>query len=369
MTFLEKTLRRRLTLLLFSLGIGLAACTGVPKTSAAGRGLQIYFIDVEGGQSTLFVTPTGQSLLIDTGWPSYEEAGWPRNNTGEDADRIVAAAKRAGLTKIDYVLLTHYHFDHSGGVAQLVEKIPVGTFVDHGPNTESKPGGATEKVWEAYQQVLGTGKYKHIVAHPGDVLPISGMKVTVISSDGNVIDHPLPQGGETNEYCKVPETKPMDRSENSRSLGVLIDFGKLRILDLGDLTWDKEMQIMCPLNRLGRISILVVSHHGMIPSSSHALVDAIHPRVAIMDNGATKGGSPQVLDTVRQAPGLETLWQLHYSEPGGAEHNTAAEYIANIQSPEKGTDQANYLLVTASPNGSFTVFNSRTSSTKAYPAH
>jgi competence protein ComEC len=317
--------------------------------------LQVYFVDVEGGQASLFVTPAGQSLLIDTGWPG---------NDGRDADRILAATKLAGISKIDYVLLTHYHNDHSGGIPQLVERIPVGTFIDHGANIDTKPGGATLEVWEAYQKVLATGKYKHIVARPGDVIPIAGMKVTVISSDGNVIDHALPGGGEENEYCKIPETKPMDRSENSHSLGVLIDFGKLKILDLGDLTWDKEMQFMCPKNLLGKVDILVVSHHGFRPSSSHALVDAIHSKVAIMNNAAAKGGNVPVLDTVRQAPGLETLWQLHYSEEGGPEHNTATEYIANPQ----GSDQGNYLLLTASPNGSFTVSNSGNKQSKNYAA-
>jgi beta-lactamase superfamily II metal-dependent hydrolase len=276
----------------------------------------------------------------------------------------MAAAKQAGVSKIDDVLLTHYHNDHSGGVPQLVEQIPVGTFIDHGANVDTEPGGITLQVWDAYQKVLATGKYKHIVPHPGDVLPITGMKVTVISSDGNVIDHSLPGGGETNEYCKIPETKPMDRSENSHSLGVLINFGKLKILDLGDLTWDKEMLFMCPVNRLGRVDILVVSHHGLTESSSHALVDAIHARVAIMNNGETKGGAPQVIDAVREAPGLETLWQLHYSAKGGAEHNTAAEYIANPQ----GTEAGNYFLVTASRKGSFTVFNSGNKVTKNYAA-
>jgi hypothetical protein len=190
------------------------------------------------------------------------------------------------------------------------------------------------------------------------------MKVTVISSDGNVIDHALPGGGEENEYCKIPESKPMDRSENSHSLGILINFGKLKILDLGDLTWDKEMQFMCPKNLLGTVDILVVSHHGFRPSSSHALVDAIHSKVAIMNNAAAKGGNVPVLDTVRQAPGLETLWQLHYSEEGGPDHNTPTEYIANAQ----GSDQGNYLLLSASPTGSFTVFNSGNKQSKDYAA-
>lgn len=324
------------------------------RAQVAEHSLRAYFIDVEGGQSTLFVTPTGQSLLIDTGWPG---------NGGRDADRIVAAAKRAGIQKIDYVLLTHYHDDHSGGVPQLVERIPVGTFIDHGANIETAPRDSAERVWEAYQKVLATGKYKRLVAHPGETLPISGMQVAVISSDGKVIDHPLPGGGEKNEFCSIAENKPVDRTENARSLGVLIDFGKLRILDLGDLTWDKEMEFMCPVNRLGRVDILVVSHHGTRPSSSHALVDAIHARVAIMDNGATKGGDSPVLDTVRQAPGLEALWQLHYADQA-KEHNTDATYIANPDGPDRG----NYLLLTARSNGSFTVLNSGNDVLKTYPS-
>jgi competence protein ComEC len=346
MTLFVRTHSRLWVVLLSTLFAGLTAQAATPD-------LRVYFIDVEGGQSTLFVTPTGESLLIDTGWPG---------NNGRDADRIVAAAKSAGISKIDYLLLTHYHVDHTGGVPQLADRIPVGTFIDHGANIETT--GPTAKIYADYQQVLASGKSKHMVARPGDVLPITGMKVTVISSDGNAIDHSLPGGGETNQYCNTAEDKPHDATENSHSLGVLIDFGKLKILDLGDLTWDKEMAFMCPVNRLGHVDILVVSHHGLNASSSHALVDGVHPRVAIMNNGATKGGSPQVIDEVLKSPGLETLWQLHYSEQGAAEHNTATEYIANPHGP----DQGSYFMLTASAKGSFTIYNSGTKQTKDYAA-
>jgi competence protein ComEC len=321
--------------------------------AASGR-LQAYFIDVDGGQSTLFITPAGKSLLIDTGW-----AG----NNGLDAGRIAAAAKDAGVTKIDYVLLTHYHADHAGGVPELVQRIPVGTFIDHGPNSETANAG-TEGYYQAYQKVLASGHYGHIVAKPGEVLPIAGVKVLVISADGKTIDHALPGAGQPNPYCKDSETRPADQTENAHSLGVLITLGKFSILDLGDLTWDKEMQLMCPVNRLGKVDVLVVSHHGLFQSSSPALVDAIAPRVAIMNNGEKKGGSPPTFDTLAKAPGLETLWQLHFSAEAGTK-NTAAEYIAN---PSGGPDAANYLKLTASPNGSFAVLNARTGATKDYAA-
>ena len=161
----------------------------------AGDTLRIYFIDVEGGQATLFVTPAGKSLLIDTGWPG---------NDGRDADRIVATAKEAGVSKIDYVLITHFHNDHVGGVPQLVARIPVDTFIDHGENRETTDG-PTVQDWKAYQQVLGTGKFKRITAKPGDVLPIKGMRVSVVSSDGALIDKPLPGAGAQNSACKNSE--------------------------------------------------------------------------------------------------------------------------------------------------------------------
>jgi len=261
------------------------------------------------------------------------------------------------------VLLTHYHDDHVGGVPQLVARIPVGTFIDHGPNRETS-NAATERGWEAYQKVLATGNHGHITPKPGDVLPVTGIHAVVVSADGNLIQNPLPGGGEKNAYCAQSETRPADQTENARSLGTLITFGKLKILDLGDLTWDKEMQLMCPINRLGHVDILIVSHHGWYQSSSPALVDAITPVVALMDNGETKGGSTPTLETLQKDPGLQALWQLHYSREGGAQHNTAPEYIANL----KGTDPGNFFRVTASSDGSFTVTNSRTHKVKAYRA-
>jgi len=333
------------------LGVGISAWAAPEQKDKA---LHIYFIDVEGGQATLFVTPAGQSLLIDTGWPG---------NDGRDADRIVAAAKKAGISKIDYVLITHFHDDHVGGVPQLVARFPVGTFIDHGDNRETTDA-VTEKDWKAYQAVLATGKYKRISAKPGDVLPVKGMRATVISTDASLIEKPLPGAGEENPYCKDAEQFPADKTENLRSLGTYINFGKLRILDLGDLTHDKEMQLMCPTNKIGKIDIYIVSHHGWAQSSSPAFVYGLAPRVAIMDNGAKKGGTPSVLDIIKKSPGLEDLWQLHYSEEGGAAHNVAAEFIAN---PD-GSDSANGLELTAHPDGSFDVFNVRTQKSKHYPA-
>ena len=343
-------LRRRALLGLFATVVIALTLHAQP---ASGGKLRVYFIDVEGGQSTLFVTPAGKSLLIDTGWPG---------NNFRDADRIVAAAKRAGLKRIDYVLITHYHDDHVGGVPQLVQRIPVGSFIIHGPNREQDK--ATERGYAAFEKALTDTKAKEIVAKPGDRLPIQGMDVTVISADGKVIQKPLSGAGEPNTFCKQSEIRTPDQTENARSLGVLIRFGKLQILDLGDLTSDKERDLMCPDNRLGKIDVLVVSHHGWYESSSPALVDAIHPRVAVMDNGAKKGGSIPVLDTVRQAPDIEALWQLHYSDEGGAQHNTQPEYIANLDGPDAGHD----IELSANRDGSFAMRNGRTGLDKNYAA-
>jgi beta-lactamase superfamily II metal-dependent hydrolase len=333
----------------------LSACsTGAAAAGPEnGTGLQIYFVDVEGGQATLFVTPEGKSLLIDTGWP---------DNNGRDADRILVAARLAGIKQIDFVLLTHYHMDHAGGITQLAAGIPIRTVIDHGENREPN-NDATVQMWESYQKLVAKEKLTRIIAKPGDTLPLEGIEARVISSDGELIEKPM-NGGGKNEACDSSAKRPADQSENGRSLGVLLTFGKLRILDLGDLTSDKEAQLVCPVNKLGNVDIYVVSHHGSVTSNSREFLNSIAPRVAIMDNGASKGGAPSSWEAVKKSPRLEDLWQLHFANEGGAEHNVADSFIANVSGPDTG----HYLKLTAWPDGNFEVFNSRTKQTKRYAA-
>ena len=334
---------------------GMAATCYASASPAAQKTLRIYFVDVEGGQATLFVTPAGESLLIDTGWPG---------NEGRDAERIVKAAKEAGISKIDFVLITHFHNDHVGGAPQLAARIPIKTFIDHGENRESSDQPTVE-VWQAYQKLLSSGTYKRIVAKPGMLLPIHGMRASVVSSDGALISSPLAGEGKDNPSCQNAEQYPADQTENLRSLGTLITFGKLRILDLGDLTRDEEMKLMCPKNKLGKVDVYIVSHHGWYQSGSPPFINGIAPRVAVMDNGAKKGGTPSAWDILEKAPGLEDLWQLHYSDEGGPKHNVAPEFIANPEGP----DSAHYLKLIAWEDGNIEVFNSRTGKSKKYPPH
>jgi beta-lactamase superfamily II metal-dependent hydrolase len=324
----------------------------VTSASAAEKSLQIYFIDVEGGQATLFVTPAGQSLLVDTGW------GY---NGFRDANRIASVAtKLAKIKKIDYVLITHYHSDHVGGVPQLAQKMNVGAYVDHGPNRETSKDSAT--LFSEYQ--AATASATKILAKPGETLPIKGMKVTFVSADGNLLDHPLEGAGAPNQACEGVEEKASDPSENARSIGMVIDFGKLRIVDLGDLTWAKELQLMCPNNKLGHADIFIVSHHGADLSNSPALVHGLQPRVAIMDNGNKKGGAATAWDIIKSSPGLQDIWQLHFADANGSEHNTTDPFIANTED----TDAGYYLKLTANEDGSFQVFNPRNKYSKEYAA-
>jgi competence protein ComEC len=336
---------------LLTILIGVGSASAGPREPVSSKPLRVYFVDVEGGQATLFVTPSGQSLLVDTGWPG---------NNGRDADRIVAAAKDAGIHKVDFVAITHYHTDHVGGVPQLASRIPIQTFLDHGENRE--PDDApTKEGWSAYQDLLRSGKYRHMSLKPAEVVPIDGMTARVVSSDGAVI-HQRSSTEQSNQACKNAGTFASDTTENERSLGLLISFGRLNMLDLGDLTSDKELDLVCPSNQLGAVDVYIVSHHGWRESGSAVLLNSIMPRVAIMDNGAKKGGSPSAWDIIKHSPRLEDLWQLHFSDEGGTEHNVASEFIANLDGPDAG----HYLKLTAWQDGSFEVFNARTGKTKHY---
>ena len=313
--------------------------------------LLIYSIDVEGGQATLLVSPTGGSLLVDTGWSG---------NNGRDAGRIQAAMRDAGITRIDHVLITHFHRDHVGGVPELVSRVPIGEFLDHGPNREDSQ--VTRDDYAAYLKAIA-GKPRRIV-HPGDTIPIPGLRAIVLTADGEHIAavpgiKPVP-----NPFCAAEPAWPADPSENARSTGILVAFGKFRFLDLGDLTKAKEVALVCPNNPIGAVDLYLVTHHGMNLSSARAIVDAIHPRAAIMNNGSHKAGSPEAWQTVHDSPGMQDLYMLHTAEGSDAAHNSPEALIAN---PKGSTTDGAYFKVTASLDGSFTVTNSRTGQTRMYP--
>ena len=332
-------------------GTAISLLFTVMLASAASKPLQVYSIDVEGGQSTLIVSPSGQSLLIDAGWPGFN---------GRDANRIVAAAKSAGLDHLDYVLITHFHRDHVGGVPQLAERMKIGTFVDHGPNLEDSD--VTREDYAAYERVLPG--HKHLVVKPGDHIPVKGLDVLVLTAAGEHIPKALPGAGQPNPACADEPKPPIDKTENARSLGTLITYGKFRMLDLCDLTKDKELELMCPNNLIGTVDLFIVSHHGWSQSDSNAFVSAIHPQASIMNNGARKGGSPDVWTVVNHVEGPERFWQLHYSVEGGSEHNVPEKFIAN---PDEENDAGHDIRVRAFSGGKFEVWNSRNNHHVTYP--
>jgi competence protein ComEC len=310
----------------------------------------IYAIDVEGGQATLLVSPSGGSLLVDTGWPG---------NNGRDAERIQQAMKDAGITQIDKVLITHFHVDHVGGVPNLVQRVKVGEFLDHGVNREDS--NITRHDYAAYVKAIGNTPRRTV--HPGDVIQIAGLDTVVITADGEHIQSVPGIKPEPNSYCASEPKWELDQTENPRSAGILVRFGKFSFLDLGDLTKPKEIDLVCPNNPIGDVSLYLVNHHGFNQSNTKAFVHAIHPRVAIMDNGAHKAGSPEAWQTVHDSPGLADLWMLHTAEDSDPAHNSAEELIAN----PKGDGDGHYFKVVANSDGSFSVTNSRTGKTKSYP--
>jgi beta-lactamase superfamily II metal-dependent hydrolase len=339
------------------------------------RTLDIYVIDVEGGNATLLVAPSGESLLIDTG---NTDAGAVR-----DAGRIMDAIKNAGLVQIDRLITTHWHGDHYGGMEELASRIPIREF-DHGPNVQ--PTTATDKFLETtYPQLYA--KSKHTVVKAGDRISMTGLDVRVLTSAGETIKTPLTGAGKPNPYCAGFKAAD-NNAEDPQSVGIRIVLGQFRAIHLGDLTRNKEFELMCPNDRIGPIDVLLGLHHGQPSSNSEVLIHAVHPRVAIMNNGIWKGGGPDVMKTIHSSPGLEDLWQLHFSELSGQEYTVPGMFIANIfDEPQPAmliaplpalqpgaappaapahNGIAYWIKVSANPDGTFTVTNSRNQFTKAY---
>jgi competence protein ComEC len=354
--------------------LALAAAVPLAVTS---KTLNIYVLDVEGGNATLFVSPSGESVLIDTGNGGAAAS--------RDADRIMAAVKDAGLTGIDHLITTHWHGDHFGAMAELSGRIPIRHFIDHGANVQ--PAAATDDFLQKTYPAL-YAKAKHTVAKPGDRIAVAGLDWRVVSSAGEVIKTPLPGAGRMNPDCAGFKPQDVDKTENAQSVGSVVTFGKFRVAHLGDLTWNKEFDLMCPANRIGTVDLFVVSHHGQPISNSEVLVHAIQPRVAVMNDGLRKGGQPEAMRIIHSSPGLEDLWQLHFSLLSGQEYTVPGLFIANstdepqasvpvapVPPPQPGqgapptpvhNGTAYWIKVTAEPDGSFTVTNSRNGFSKTY---
>ncbi|MGA2144183.1 MAG: MBL fold metallo-hydrolase [Bryobacteraceae bacterium] len=329
--------------------IGLILLAGAMTLAAAGK-LEIYSIDVEGGQATLFVGPGGDSMLVDTGWP---------DNNHRDSVRIAAAAKAAGVKKIDYLVVTHYHADHVGGVFQISQVLPIIHFVDHGPQSET--GKNPEILFHEYLDAARKGE--RITVKPGDTIPVKGLEVKVLAANGDAIHSALAGAGQATAECQGFARPAADATENGRSIGMLISYGDFRMLDMGDLTKDHEYDLVCPNNLIGPVDLFLVSHHGTNPSNSLPFVHAIAPRVAIMNNGPHKGGNPEVWQTVRDSRGLIDFWQIHYAIDSDKQHNSPDSFIANVDAECEGK----WIRVNAQKDGAFTVYNSRNRFEKTYP--
>ena len=364
-----------------SIVIGLIVVLVLSFATLAGaqarRTLDIYLVDVEGGNATLFVSPSGESLLIDTG---NGGAGAVR-----DAGRIMAAVKDAGLQQIDNLIITHWHGDHFGGLAELAKQIPIKNYIDHGPNVQANE--ATDAFLKTVYADL-YGKAKHTVVKPGDRIALNGLDARVVTSAGEAIKTAVPGGGSANPYCATFKPQAVDNGENGQSVGTQITFGRFRTVMLGDLTANKEFDLMCPTNRIGPVDLFIISHHGQAVSNTEVLVHAIQPRVMIMNNGTRKGGQPDAMKVFHSSPGLQDLWQLHFSMLSGQEYTVPGMFIANTfdeqpaalpvgayQAPPAGAQAppapvhngtAYWIKVSAQQDGTFTVTNGRNGFSKTY---
>jgi beta-lactamase superfamily II metal-dependent hydrolase len=323
---------------------GQAGAGGAPGVDGAmPQPLRIFWIDVEGGAATLIGTPTGETILVDAGW-----AG------DRDANRIVAVLKNElRATRLDYMITTHYHADHVGGVAALAALFPIARFVDHGDTVES---GAT------FNNYLAVANAARTVVKPGDKLAFGGAELTFVTAAGQVVDPPL-SGAIANPHCAGATMKSdVAGAENPMSVGFVLRYGKFDFVDLGDLTWNVEQKLMCPTNRIGPADLYQVSHHGMDLSSSPQLVHGLAPIVAVMNNGATKGGAVAAFDVLRASPGLGDIWAIHRVTANDAQHNADEALTANVATP----DAAHGIRAVVLESGTFTVTNDRNGTSRTY---
>ena len=334
---------------------------GAPVPSVTARTLDLYFVDVEGGQATLVMTPSGESLLIDVGFPGdgtfNSKPGDP--TAARDAQRVLAAARAAGLTQIDHLLLTHYHADHAGGVMELAQLIPIRQFIDHAAPSEAaeKVVPGTRALYDAYVALRRTGT--HLQPKPGDRLPLKDVDVTVVSSGGAVLTSPLPGAGQPNAACRGTGVPAQETTENPLSTGIRLQYGAFRFLDVGDLSGPPLFALSCPVDLLGPADVYLIAHHGGADGADPALYAAVAPRVVLFNNGPRKGAQAQTLNTLRQFPAIDG-WQLHRTTYPNAV-NLADDRIANLDE-----STSHWIKISAEPTGTFTVTNGRTGATTRY---
>jgi beta-lactamase superfamily II metal-dependent hydrolase len=350
----------------------LASALAVGPVHAAGKALIMEPVDMEGGGGTLFVTPEGKSLLIDTGSPANDRQPVGLDGAKGGVDRIVAMAHALGVRKIDYLLITHYHADHLGGIFELLKRMPIGTIIDHGPNREvpnpnEPPNSMTNRMApdtiknyaEYMKEIKG---HKHIVAKPGEVFHFGSLTDTIVSADSKFIDKPLPGAGEPGQHCDEPPN-PLDGGvENTKSVGSILSFGKVKIAVLGDLTWNMEHELFCPIDKVGHVNILLVTHHGLHWSSHPASIAAFRPDIAVMGNGAKKGAEPEVVNRINASPGLQAFWKMHSSLDYGSLDGDP-NYIANTQAPP---DNGYTIRLDIARNGKVVVTNTRNGFSQTY---
>src|SRR5438132_9472001 len=342
--------------------IGLAGLSQNRPQAQERRPLDIYYLDTEGGKAVLFVSPTGETLLYDTG---------TGGDSNRDLDRVLAVIKVANLPieQLDHVIVSHYHGDHAGNAAALADKLPIRNFYDHGGWTvELQTNRAA--AFNAYRPIRD--KAHVVVPKPGARIPITGFDVTVVANAGELISSPLsgmPGAGTPNSLCRQVVPKVQDATpENYYAMGAVIRYGNFRMLDLSDLTWNQEKDLVCPNNLLGaNFDVYNTTRHGTDFAGNPVLVYTARPRVAVMNNSPTKGGTPDTFRIVKSSPGLLDFWQLHYSENVGNDVNSPNAFIANIDSMPTN-HPAHYFKLSARSDGSFTVTNERTGFSKEYPA-